>query len=143
MKEYTEQKEYVENRKPYWLNLRHPRRDEMRFELNNYFPDAHYRRAIKRAQEDQLVPDGGRYTETRYAWYDPDTDAFLYHTEANQEYTNPFFDTEEDAYTFLERRAEHNQPEYENLSLWKLRSKKVGEAVEVLTDQAGLTDFHG
>jgi hypothetical protein len=57
---------------------------ELRFELENYFPAAHYKQAIDQAleqeAEDQLRPDGGRYTDTLYAWYDPDTDTDTYLT---------------------------------------------------------------
>lgn len=90
-----------------------------------------------------MVPDGGkRYTDTQYAWYNPDTSSYLFHTEANDEYADPFFEEEEDARNYLERLAEAGtKQEYENLSLHKLKSKKIGEAVEVLTDQAGLQDF--
>lgn len=142
--EYTETKEFVEERKPYWLFL--DGQDEMRWGLFNYFPAAHYKAAIDQAlldeAESELVPDGGRYTDTLYAWYDPDTQAFLYHTEANGEFADPFFDDEDDARNFLEQQAETNgKGGYENLSLQKLRAKKIGEAVEVLTDQSGIEDF--
>jgi hypothetical protein len=89
-----------------------------------------------------LVPDGGRYTHTKYAWYNPDTGSYLYHTETNGEYADPFFDEENEAREYLERLAESGtKAEYENLSLHKLKSKKIGETVEVLTDQAGIHDF--
>lgn len=89
-----------------------------------------------------ILPDGGRYTETYYAGYNPDTDSYLYHTEANGEYADPFFEEEDAARDFLEKRAEtRTKEEYEGHSLHKLRAKKIGEAVEVLTDQAGIGDF--
>jgi len=78
-----------------------------------------------------------------YAWYDPDTDTYLTHVEAGDEFASPFFEGEDEARRFLELRAHEVEDEarYEGLSLQKLRAKKVGEAVEVLTDQAGLQDF--
>lgn len=92
--------------------------------------------------QSRLVTDGGRYTDTHYAWYDPDTGGYLHHTEANGEYANPFFEEEEDARTYLRQKAEiGSKQEYDNLSLHKLRSKKIGEAVEELTNQAGIGDF--
>lgn len=43
---------------------------------------------------------------------------------------------------FPEKHVEHWEKEdYEGLSLQKLRGKKVGDAFEVLTDQAGIQDF--
>lgn len=51
---YLERKRFVEEEKPYWLNVRGGTRfsGELRFSLENYFPDAHYRSAL-----DEL--DGG------------------------------------------------------------------------------------
>jgi hypothetical protein len=88
------------------------------------------------------LADGGRYTDTKYAWYNPDTGSYLYHTETNGEYADPFFDEENEARESLERLAESGtKAEYENLSLHTLKMKKIGETVEVLTDQAGIHDF--
>jgi len=119
---------------------------ELRYELENYFPDAHYRKAIQQAREEEeegLVPDGGRYTETLYAWYDPDTDTYLTHAVAGTDFATPFFDKEEDARRFLDYRSQeiNNTARFEGLTLRKHRIKKVGEAVEVLTDQSGIEDF--
>lgn len=146
MDEYAETKDYVENRKPYWLYL--DAQSELKWGLFNYFPAAHYKKAIDQAvreealDDEELLPDGGRYTDTHYSWYDPDTDTYLYHTQVNDEYADPFFDTEEDARQFLEQQADINGEErYEGLTLQKHRSKKIGEAVEVLTDQSGIEDF--
>lgn len=156
--EYAKQKTYVEEKKPYWLTFRHPRNGEMHYELWNYFPGGHYELAIDAAldlhtmqlaqeeidhnEDHDLLPDGGRYTDTAYAWFDPDTGGLLYHTEANSEFADPFFEEEESARDFLERQADLNGNEsYENLSLQKFKAKKIGEAVEILTDQSGLADF--
>jgi len=88
------------------------------------------------------LADGGRYTDSKYAWYNPDTGSYLYHTETNGEYADPFFEEENEAREYLERLAEsRTKAEYEKLSLHKLKSKKIGETVEVLTDQAGIHDF--
>lgn len=138
---------YVAERKPYWLSLRHPRGEAMRWDLFNYFPAGHYDRRIadleaERATGD-LRPDGGRYTETLYAWYDADTDTYLTHVEVGDEFATPFFGDEEAARRYLDHRAREvdDTARYEGLSLQKLRAKKVGESVEVLTDQAGIEDF--
>ena len=56
---------YVEERKPYWLSLRHPRDGELQWELNNYAPLAHHDRAITAIEDwldddhDRVAPDGG------------------------------------------------------------------------------------
>lgn len=44
--ELEAQKKYVEEEKPYWVNLRSPRDGEMHWELNNYYPEYHKRRQI-------------------------------------------------------------------------------------------------
>lgn len=89
------------------------------------------------------MPDGGRYTETLYAWYDPDTGTYLTHAEAGDEFATPFFEDEDAARRYLDHRAGErgDLDRFEGLSLQKLRAKKIGEAVEVLTDQAGIEDF--
>jgi len=77
-----------------------------------------------------------------YYWLNPDTGAALEHTGVNDETTVPFFPDEESAEAYLERRAESGEEEqYEHLSLYKARARKVGGAVDVLTDQSGIEDF--
>jgi hypothetical protein len=96
-----------------------------------------------------LVPDGGygdlhtgTTRSTVYYWLDPDTGAALEHTGINDEATVPFFPDVESAEAYLERRAETGEKaQYENLSLYKARTRKVGDAVDVLTDQSGIEDF--
>lgn len=97
-----------------------------------------------------LEPDGGRHSlhdGTRrtdvYYWLDPQSGAALYHTGAYDDEANPFFGTVDDAETFLERQAETaaDPDRYEGLSLYKARTKKVADATDVLTDQAGIDDF--
>lgn len=140
--------EYVAEEKPYWLSLRHPRDEPMQWALFNYFPAAHYDKriaALEAMQEDydELRPDGGRYTDTLYAWYDPNTDTYLTHVEAGDEFASPFFPDETAARRYLDHRAHEvdDTARFEGLSLHKLRAKKIGEAVEVLTDQAGIDEF--
>ena len=78
----------------------------------------------------------------RYGWYDGDTDTFLYHTELNGEYVDPFFETEDEAKDYLAKLADNgNKEDYMGLSLRKVGDRKIGEAVEVLTEQSGLMDF--
>lgn len=144
--------DYVANRKPYWLGFRHPRDGEMRWDLWNYAPLAHYDRVIEQTRERlEAEPrtDGGSSNlhqgttrATVYYWLDPDTGAALYHTGVNEEKMIPFFPNEEAAQDYLERRAEADGDEpFENLSLYKARTRKVGDAVDVLTDQSGIEDF--
>jgi hypothetical protein len=63
--EYVEEKRFVEEEKPYWLNLTGGTgfSGELRYELENYFPEAHYREAVDRAfeqlAEDELSANGG------------------------------------------------------------------------------------
>jgi len=47
--EYLEEKEYVENRKPYWVFV--DAYDGIEYSLFNYFPEAHYKAAIDYAFE--------------------------------------------------------------------------------------------
>ena len=112
---------------------------ELRYELENYFPDAHYRKAIEQAEEEQeVVPDGG--SRTQYYW--SGEDGILYHTEKNSGRVNPFFETVEDAERFLEHQAEeYGKDRYEGFVLRKTGNRKAEEAVEVLMDQSGLQDF--
>lgn len=64
MQEYVEEKQFVDEEKPYWMNLTGGTAfaGELRYELENYFPEAHYKRAIDQALEEeareQLLPDG-------------------------------------------------------------------------------------
>lgn len=84
----------------------------------------------------------GKRKATVYYWLDPDTGAALEHTGVNDESTIPFFPDEGSAYDYLEKRAEDGDKErYDNLSLYKARTRKVGDAVDVLTNQAGIGDF--
>jgi len=148
---YEERKQYVEDRKPYWLNLRNPYDGELQYELNNYWPDFHYRKAMEQAEEDgELLPDGGGYADLHngkrnakvYYWLDPETGSALEHTGVNDEQTIPFFEDEATAKEYLERRADTGEKEsYEKYSLYQARAKKVGDAVDVLTDQSGIDDF--
>lgn len=145
-------REYVANRKPYWLTLRHPRDGAMQWDLWNYAPLAHYDRAIEQTRErleSEVRTDGGygdlhqgTTRSTVYYWLDPDTGAALEHTGVNEERTVPFFPDEGSAEAYLERRAaSEGDEQYENLSLYKARTRKVGDAVDVLTDQSGIEDF--
>jgi hypothetical protein len=63
VREYVEEKQYVESEKPYWLFVDAERGTELSHNLFNYFPDAHYRKAVSKALEEvadeELVPDGG------------------------------------------------------------------------------------
>ena len=163
---YQERRRYVADRKPYWLSLRHPRDGEMQCDLFNYFPDWHYRTAIDTLRETDrdgevfspaspgdgydLEPDGGvpelhkgTTRSTVYYWLNPQTGAGLYHTEVHDDEANLFFDSVEEAESFLEQQAEtaDSAARYESMSLYKARTRKVRDAKDVLTDQAGIEDF--
>ena len=149
LEEYTETQQYVEEEKPYWLFL--DAQDELKWRLFNYFPAAHYKKAIDQAfeelAEEKLEPDGGMnlHQDGRrsniYYWLNPDTGAALYHTEANSEEANPFFGSVGEAENFLEKQAGSNPEQYEGLSLYKARVEKLEDAVEVLMDQSDIEDF--
>ena len=84
--------------------------------------------------------DGG--STTKYVWYDPETDAVLYHTSINDDAADPFFTSVEEADRYLDHRADHgDQDRYERLSLYKVRLRKEKDALDVLLDQSGLDDF--
>ena len=84
--------------------------------------------------------DGG--SSGGYVWYDPDTEAVLYHTGINDDAADPFFATVEEADRFLEHRADHgDQERHERLSLYRIRMRKEKDALDVLLDQSGLDDF--
>lgn len=149
---YVEERRYVEDEKPEWLNLRGGTASsgELRFEAETYFPEAHYSKAIARELERQaeMEPDGGfenLHTDGRrstvFYWLNPETGAALYHTEANEREANPFFASLGEAESYLESRASGEQDRYEGLSLYRAKVEKVEDAVEVLLDQSGIDDF--
>jgi len=144
LEEYAEEKQYVEEEKPYWMNLTGGTSfsGPLRFELENYFPDAHYKQAIDQAfekqAEEELLPDGGSLT--RYYW--SGEDGVVYHTETEGEMVDPFFNSVDEAERYLESLADMNGKEqYDGLVLRKSGNRKVMEATEVLTEQSGLTDW--
>ena len=115
---------------------------ELRFELENYFPEAHYKQAIDQAfeeeAEEELLSDGG--SRTQYYW--SGEDGILYHTEKEEDMVIPFFNTVDDAEQFLENQAnQYDKEPYQGLVLRKTGNRKVEEATDVLTDQSGLMDF--
>lgn len=145
-------REYVEAKRrseAEWLYVRQPRNDELRYETFSYLPEHHFHRAYDRLTAYELEPDGGFDTlhdgprrTTVYYWLNPMTGAALYHTGVNDEETIPFFPDEFTARDYLEQRAGAGDPEqYDGLSLYKARTRKVADAVDVLTDQAGFDDF--
>jgi hypothetical protein len=83
--------------------------------------------------------------KTQYYWFDPDTSAALYHTTAYDDQANPFFEDTGEAERFLQQQAasvdEQTAERYHRLSLYAASVRKQEDAVEVLMEQAGLTDF--
>jgi hypothetical protein len=115
---------------------------ELRFKLENYFPEAHYKKAIDHAfqeeAEQDLLPDGG--TRTQYYWRGED--GVVYHTKTEGEMVDPFFNSVEEAERYLESLADMNgKDQYDSLVLRKSGNQKVMEATEVLTEQSGLADW--
>jgi hypothetical protein len=55
IQEYVEGKQFVDEEKPYWMNLTGGTTfsGELRYELENYFPEAHYKKAIDQVLEDE------------------------------------------------------------------------------------------
>lgn len=145
--------EYVADRKPYWMNLRHPRDGELQWELNNYAPLAHYDLAIQELldghhEKEDARTDGG-YGDMHkggrksavYYWVDPTTDAVLSPAEVNGE-PAPFYPDIGAAERDLEHRAHMNDVEdYSRFSLYKASTRKVKDAVDVLTVQEGIDSF--
>lgn len=115
---------------------------ELRYEPENYFPEAHYKQAIGQAfqqeAEEEILPDGG--SRTKYYW--SGEDGVVYHTESGDEMVDPFFGSVEEAENYLESLADtHGKERYDGLVLRKSGNRKVEEATEVLTEQSGLMDF--
>jgi hypothetical protein len=132
-----------------WLYVQQPRDGELQFETFSYVPEDHFRTAYDRLTAQDVESDGG-YSDlhsgttrvTVYYWYDPDTGAVLEHTGVNDEQTVPFFPDEAAAHDYLEHRDDAvEEDQYDGLSLYKARTRKVGDAVDVLTDQSGIDEF--
>lgn len=155
--EYVEKKQFVEEEKPYWMNLRNPRDGEMQYELNNYFPEAHYKRAIDDALErevvedlfdeddvDEILPDGGRPRKNFYAWRDENGE-YLSDKMVNGDAADVAYESVDEAREMLERLIDSNPDQrdrYESSSLYLIKmEEKVLDGVEVTTEQQGLTDF--
>jgi len=142
--EYAEQKQFVEEEKPYWMNLTGGTQfsGELRYELESYFPAAHYEKAIDEAfrekAEEELSTDGG--SRTQYYW--SGDEGIVYHTESGDGLVDPFFGSVEEAERYLENLADlHGKDQYTGMVLRKSGNRKVEEATEVLTEQSGLTEW--
>ena len=114
----------------------------MRFELENYFPEAHYKQAIdqafQREADEEVLSDGG--SRTQYYW--SGDEGVVYHTEAGEDLVDPFFASVEEAEQYLESLADrHGKERYTGMVLRKSGDRKVEEATEVLTEQSGLTEW--
>jgi len=119
----------VEEEKPYWMNLTGGTSfsGPLRFELENYFPEAHYKQAIDQAfqdkAEEEILPDGG--SRTQYYW--SGDDGVVYHTESGEELVDPFFGSVEEAEHYLENLADlHGKEQYTGMVLRKSGHSKVG-----------------
>lgn len=118
-----------------------PTSGEPGIEHETALPQPHYRKTLSQDAEEEnaeILPDGG--TKTQYYW--SGDDGILYHTEKEEDLVIPFFDTVADAERFLESQAEkYGTERYHGMVLRKTGNRKVEEATEVLTSQAGLADF--
>lgn len=84
----------------------------------------------------------GSRNATVYYWLDPDTGSALYHTEVNDEAAVPFLPDICSAETYLEQCAEAgDRDRYAKYSHYQARTRKVGDAVNLLTDQIRINDF--
>jgi len=134
----------VEEEKPYWMNLTGGTTfsGPLQYKLENYFPEAHYKKAVDQAfeeeAEDELMPDGGSLTK----FYWSGEEGIVYHTETSNEMVDPFFGSVSEAERYLENLADlYGKEQYTGLVLRKSGNRKVMEATEVLTEQSGLTDW--
>lgn len=134
----------MEEEKPYWVNLTGGTSfsGPMRFELENYFPEAHYKQAIdqafQREADEEVLSDGG--SRTQYYW--SGDKGVVYHTEAGEDLVDPFFGSVEEAEQYLESLADrHGKERYTGMVLRESGDRKVEEATEVLTEQSGLTEW--
>lgn len=129
----------------------------MSYELNNYFPEAHYKIAIDEALEreavedlsddddvDEILPDGGRPRKYFFAWRDENGE-YLSDKTVNGDAADVAYESVDEAEEVLERLIDSNpeqQDRYESAALYKIKmGEKVMEGVEVTTEQQGLTDF--
>jgi hypothetical protein len=106
--EHTRQKEFATERKPYWLFVDAARGTSLSYSLFNYFPEAHYRRAIDTAlhgDRDDVEPDGG--SDRAYFWYDTETNAVLQEEVAPSQLEG-LFHWKPDAIAFLTGYARHH-----------------------------------
>lgn len=143
-------REYAEaqRRDATWLYVQQPRDGAVQFRSFRYVPEYHFRSAYDRLTAAGHA-DGGydtlhdaRRRTTIFYWLNPETGGALVHTEVNEEETIPFFPAEDEARAYLENRAATGDPEqYDGLSLYEARTRKVADAVDVLTDQAGFDEF--
>jgi hypothetical protein len=120
LEEYVEQKWHVEEEKPYWMNLTGGTTfsGPLRYELENYFPANHYKKAIDQAfreeAEDELVSDGG--SRTQYYW--SGENGVVYHTESGDNLVDPFFGSVEEAERYLKNLADlHGKEQYTGMVL--------------------------
>lgn len=106
-----------------------------------------YRTDAEIGDDEDVFPDGGeivpgRGRATLYYWMDPETGGALYHTEAYDDEAAPFFPSTDEAVRFFEQQAEQiDEDRYERMSLYKARVTKDMDALDVLMDQSGLSDF--
>lgn len=123
----------------------------MHYDLNNYFPDHHYHKAIRQQLQNHpdidtpdFLPDGGRPRKNYYMWLTKDN-TVLYLDDINGEEADVLYETMGEAEKALEQHLDRNPDNEEryraaNLYRFKIKNQAL-EGVEVLTEQQGLFDF--
>ena len=80
--------------------------------------------------------------KTQYYWQGKQ--GVLYHTYLSGgelDVVDPFFDSIEAAESYLEQEADSQQELYDDMVLYDADGNKIKEAVEVLTEQSGFSDY--
>jgi hypothetical protein len=134
--EYAETKSYVAAEKPYWVYLDAQTESEITLGTFQYFPEAHYKRAIDHAIDRVTAPpveaDGG--DNRLYFWYNTETNAVVQEFREEEPYTwFGVFEQQEEALSFMqEYRDDHNLPDISDLQLYEANVAVVGDGEELL-----------
>jgi len=134
--EYAEMKTYVAEEKPLWVYLDTRTESEIALETFQYFPEAHYKRAIDHAVDRATAPpveaDGG--DNRLYFWYNTETNGVVQEFRDEEPYTwFGVFDQQEEALSFMqEYRDTHSLTDISDLQLYEAEVTAVGDGEELL-----------
>lgn len=129
-------KTYVSEEKPFWVYVDAQTDSEIELDTFQYFPEAHYKRAIDHAISRATAPpveaDGG--DNRLYFWYNTQTNAVVQDFHEEEPYTwFGIFDQQEEALSFMqEYRNDHNLPDVSDLQLYEANVTVVGDGEELL-----------